>query len=249
VKHWYRDFFNEHALDVWQQSRSEDLTAAEVDFLASALDLSGSGSLLDLASGNGRHAAELAARGYALTCVDIAEGNRARIEARAAAAGASVVIVIGDLTEIELAPSRYGGAYLWGNSLGYFPAAETAAFFARVAAALAPGARFAVESAVVAECILGDLSRRTWFEIADDMQVMLASSYEPRESRLDTIYTSVRDGVVVDRSTAHVWVFTCREVIAMAAAAGLALVDLCGGLDGAPFELGDDQLIAVFEKL
>lgn len=245
MKHWYQTFFNEYALDVWQGSRSDELTAGEVDFIAHALELEGSGALLDLACGNGRHAAELAARGYQVTGVDIAEGNRRRIEERAAALGAEIDIVIGDVTELDLA-SSYDGAYIWGNSLGYFPPAETATFLRRVAAALKPGARFAIDSAVIAECILGDLAERTWFQVTEDMRVMLESSYDPRESRLDTVYTTLRGDAVVDQSTAHVWVITCRELVEMAEAAGLETVELVGGLDGAAFELGDDQLIAVF---
>lgn len=247
MKHWYETFFNEHALDVWQGSRSDELTAAEVDFLAAALELDGSGALLDLCCGDGRHAAELAARGYSMTCVDIAEGNRARIEDRAAAAGAEIEVVIGDVSRVAL-PGPYDGAYIWGNSVGYFPPDETAALFSRLAAALRPGARLALDSATVAECILPDLAPRTWFAISEDIRVLLSASYDPRESRLDTVYTTLRGDRVVDESTAYVWVFTCRDLVDFAAAAGLETVELLGDLDGAPFELGADQLIAVFEK-
>lgn len=244
---WYESFFDEDALDVWQLSRSDEETAAEIDYLDSILAAPEGGHLLDVACGNGRHAVPLAARGYAVTGIDIAEGNRRRVEARAAAAGVSIDLTIGDVTRMEH-DQAFDGAYLWGNSFGYFPRAASREFLSRVRRALRPGARFVIDTAMAAESILGDLDRRTWVRVSDEVRVLLESSYSPRESRVDTTYTTIRGDRVVGERTAHVWIYTCGELLDMARSAGLEPLDTHGDLEGNSFELGDDRLIAILER-
>jgi SAM-dependent methyltransferase len=244
---WYETFFDEIALDIWQDSRSEEQTAAEVDYLEAALGGRDRRRLLDLACGNGRHAVLLAARGHAMTGLDIAEGNRARGARRAAAAGVEVEWITGDMSRLEVR-EPFDGAYLWGNSFGYFPRVQTAQFMASVARALEVGGRFVIETNVAAETILSDLAHRTWMRVADHTLVLLEGRYIARESRLDHIYTTIRDDRVVAESTAHIWIYTCGEIVAMAEAAGFEVLDLHGNLDSSRFELGDDQLIFLLER-
>ena len=66
-KDWYRRIWT---LDIQDQSWVED-TKRQVDFLISALHLRGGERVLDLACGFGRHALELARRGYDVTGIDI----------------------------------------------------------------------------------------------------------------------------------------------------------------------------------
>ena len=66
-KDWYRRIWT---LDIQDQSWVED-AKRQVDFLVSVLGLQGGERILDLACGFGRHALELARRGYAVTGVDI----------------------------------------------------------------------------------------------------------------------------------------------------------------------------------
>ena len=77
---------------------------------------------------------------------------------------------------------------------------------------------------------------------------MLASTYDARESRLDTEYTTLRDGVQVDVSTAHVWIFTSGELVDMATDAGFEVVAMHADLDGNEFGLGCDDLMMTLAK-
>jgi SAM-dependent methyltransferase len=244
---WYETFFDEHALDVWQNSLTEEQTAAEVDYLDAILALDDGDRVLDLACGNGRHAVALAARGHRMTGIDIAAENRARAATRAAAAGVSVELITGDITRLEY-EACFDAAYLWGNSFGYFDRDGSAAFLAAVARSLEPGGRFVIETAMAAESILGDLARRSWMQISEDTRLLLEARYHPRESRLDTVYTTLHGDRVVGEGTAHVWIYTSGELVAMAEAAGFEVLDLHADLEGESFEVGDDQLIAILER-
>jgi D-alanine-D-alanine ligase len=62
---WWRSIFDEVYLQTDARSiLDEDLTRAEVDAVIQALDLGREEAILDLCGGQGRHALEMARRGY-----------------------------------------------------------------------------------------------------------------------------------------------------------------------------------------
>jgi len=83
-------FFDDHAPQYDDNSFTRN-TVREVDFLIEALQVSPGASILDIGCGTGRHAAELARRGYRVTGVDISAGMLAQARQRAAAAQVKVV--------------------------------------------------------------------------------------------------------------------------------------------------------------
>ena len=70
---WQADFFQGVALEFWRRAMSPEQTRSQVDFLEKTLAAGLNAQLLDVPCGNGRHAAELAGRGYSLTGVDSSE--------------------------------------------------------------------------------------------------------------------------------------------------------------------------------
>ncbi|MBN1584613.1 MAG: class I SAM-dependent methyltransferase [Anaerolineae bacterium] len=80
---WYKKIWS---LDIQDMSWVEH-TAREVDFVECVLALPGQGQILDLACGFGRHALELARRGYAVVGVDITEAYITQAQQRARAHG------------------------------------------------------------------------------------------------------------------------------------------------------------------
>jgi SAM-dependent methyltransferase len=245
---WTQEFFTPLALDAWQRSQSREATQQEAAFLADALELGPApGALLDVPCGDGRHAVELAKLGHRVTGLDIADENRTRAQRRAADAGVTLDFLVGDMRSLPERPP-FDGAYCMGNSFGYFPRAESQRFVTAVARALRPGARFVIDTESVAESILLDLNRRTWLRVDDELTVLLASDYDPAESRLDATHTTLRRDRVVDRRTSHHYVLTSGELVSMLQAAGMRTVALLGDLDGAPFELGSERLLLIAER-
>ena len=245
---WTTTYFAAPALDAWQRAQTREITLAEVAFLNQTLGLTdGSSRLLDVPCGEGRHAVELAKLGHWVTGVDIAPENRTRALARAAEAGATIEHVLGDMRALPTG-APFDGAYCWGNSFGYFPRAETQRFLAAVAGSLRAGARFILDTATVAESLLVELNRRSWTEVDDELTLLFECDYDARESRLDTTYISVLKDQVVDRRTAHHFVFTCGEIAGMLDAAGFETLGLLADLDGSEFELGSERLLVIAER-
>lgn len=235
-------------MDSWRRAHSPEVTESEVEFIEQALALDdGPGRLLDVPCGDARHAVALAKLGHQITAVDRAPDNEARARELAAAAGVNIDFVLADMRKLPQR-ARFDGAYCWGNSFGYFPRAETRLFTASVAQSLAPGARFLLDTATCAESLLVELERRSWTQVDDELVLLLECEYDARASRLDTTYTSVLRDQVVDRRTAHHYVFTSAEIVDMLEAADFEVIELFGDLALSPFELGSERLLVVAQR-
>lgn len=120
-------------------------TAAEVDFILAECGLPVGSRILDMGCGTGRHAVELARRGYLVTGVDIAAGMLK--EARKAADGANVAVtwIEADATCFAMHARFDAALCLCGGAFGILnldddPADHDRAVLRAISAALKPGA-------------------------------------------------------------------------------------------------------------
>src|SRR6266849_11002011 len=97
------------------------LTKREVDVIEAILPLHPSARILDLCGGQGRHALELARRGYQhLTVLDYSDFLLDRGRREAAASGLSVTFCQGDARAMHLSAASFDAVLLMDNSFGYF---------------------------------------------------------------------------------------------------------------------------------
>jgi SAM-dependent methyltransferase len=101
-------FFDAHSA-VYDENDYTKNTVAEVDFLLEELSLKKGASILDVGCGTGRHAIELARRGYAVTGIDVSAKMLAKAAEKAKAAGVNVNLIRADATKFQL-PKKYDGA-------------------------------------------------------------------------------------------------------------------------------------------
>ena len=235
---WQKAFFQGVALDLWRQAMSPEQTRAEVDFLESALQLPPGGAVLDVPCGNGRHAVELAKRGYRMTGIDLSE----EFIAEARGASATGQWIVGDMCELPWT-AEFAGAYCFGNSFGYLDYTAAQRFLAGIANALKPGARFAIETGMAAESILPTLVKNRWYRVGD-IFMLSENQYHAAESRLDISYTFIRRGEVETRPASS-YVFTVAELLRLHADAGLKMVELLSSAAGDPYQMGSPRLILV----
>lgn len=145
AKEGWRAFFDGHAPSYRQNVFTRN-TLAEVEFLMAELRLQPSARLLDLGCGTGRHAIELARRGFCVVGVDLSRGMLRQAQAAAQGAQVSADWIQADATRFA-APGWFDGAIcLCEGSFGLTgagedPIAHDAAIARNLARSLRPGAR------------------------------------------------------------------------------------------------------------
>jgi SAM-dependent methyltransferase len=238
-------FFQGIALEAWRKVNPPDSTAREADFLERVLQPRPGARLLDVPSGEGRLALELAGRGYRLTGVEHMPDCIREARAQADARGLAVEWHQADMRRLPWR-ERFAGAFCFGNSQGLLDPPGTLAFLRALGRALKPGGRLVLDSELVAESLLPGLEERVWQPV-EDILVLVEHRYDLGESRLDTDYTFVKGGERVTRRLCH-WVYTVGELQRMVSRCGMATRSLLGSLELEPYQVGSPRLLLVAEK-
>ncbi|MGI9013266.1 MAG: methyltransferase domain-containing protein [Phycisphaerales bacterium] len=161
---WWRTLFNAVYLktdgDVVENAEN---TARDVDVLLSATGITTETSILDLCCGQGRHALELAGRGYTnVTGVDRSRYLVRLARKRAAALNLDVNFHEGDARRFRIPPERFECVAIMGNSFGYFEREhEDQQILDRVRNALVPGGVLALDL-VDGEWLSQHFEPRSW---------------------------------------------------------------------------------------
>jgi len=187
---WFETFFSGVSIDLWLNAIPASHTQKEADAIAAALALSPGADVLDVPCGHGRLAEVLAGRGYRVTGVDLSADalNHARRSSD------RVAWEERDMRNLPW-PSRFDGAFCFGNSFGYMDDEGNAAFLRAVAGALKPGGRFLLECPIVAESWLPAFKDQIWVKVGD-MYLLARNQYDHVRGRFETEYTFVAGGRV-----------------------------------------------------
>lgn len=221
-------------------------TGAQVEFATRALRLAPAAHVLDVACGVGRHAVEMARRGYRVTGLDLSPALLRIAAERARRAQTPVEWVEADMRAIPFADTFDAAMNLF-SSWGYFESdAEDLRVLRSVAAALKPGGRFLLE-VVHQPWLTSHFEPSGWHE-AGGVVVLEQRRLDLMAGRIASEMTVVyRDG---HRKT---WpydlrLYTAPEVSRMLGEAGFAVAEVYGGYDGAPLSLESARLIVVAER-
>ncbi len=242
---WWQSFFHGLPVDFWLAAVTDQHTRPEVDFLEQSLRLSPGATILDVPCGAGRHAIELAARGYRLTGVDLSDSFLAIAKERSEVRGAHVDWRQRDMRDLPW-PSEFDAAFCFGNSFAYLDDAGNEAFLAAVARTLRPGGRFALETGVVAESVLPALEPNRSYE-AGGITMHIENRYDHAAARLETTYTFTR-GSRTERRAGSQRVYGYRELCELLSTAGFDEIEGFGGLDRQPYALGSQRLYLAAKK-
>jgi SAM-dependent methyltransferase len=242
---WFETFFEGAFVDLWNQAMTPEATSAEVDFFVEKLELSAGARVLDVPCGNGRHAIELAKRGYRVTGVDLSKEFLEHARRNREAAGVEVELIRADMRALPDG-ATYEAAYCYGNSFGYLDPVSAEAFLTRIAGRLAEGGRLLLETGTVAESILPQLKEDNWYRMGD-VYLLSRRQYVAEEGRLDIEYTTLREGKLDARPTSS-YVQTCAELLRMLDRAGFRHEGVYGSVGGEAFRLGSRHLIVVARR-
>ena len=105
MKQWYQELFSNYARTYDKEPFTQG-TVGEVNFIEEELQHDTSKTILDIGCGTGRHAIELARRGYTVTGIDLSESQLHRAREKADANGVKVNFLKMDLWHLEISFSR-----------------------------------------------------------------------------------------------------------------------------------------------
>lgn len=241
---WWRTFFTGSWLDVQRETWTEEETRAEVDFIQSQLRVAPPACLIDVPCGNGRHAIEIAARGYAVTAVDFTLPLLEDARRKAGERGVDVTCELQDMRDLSW-KEAFDGAFCFWGSLGYFDDEDNAAFLDGVCRALRPGARFLLDTHVV-ETLLPRFEERAWRHAGETL-VLEERTYDHGRSRVNVEWTFVKGGGV-QKAASSIRIYTYRELVELMGKVGWRALEAYGSLGLEPFHLGAARLLLVAGK-
>ncbi len=131
---WWEDLFNDDYLRACEKLTDAQI-AHEVDFIEESLSIEKGGAVLDLACGTGRHAIDLARRGYEVVGYDLSLAMLARAGDEAQDRDAKLNFIQGDMREMTF-DEQFDGVFCWNTSFGYFEEEKNALVIDRIHKAL-----------------------------------------------------------------------------------------------------------------
>ena len=227
---WYETFFGKDWLELAAEHDVE-LTRSEVNFLERRLGLEPGARILDLACGQGRHAIELAARGFRVTGLDISEPSLEVARTRAAERGLQVEFERLDMRDLA-ADSRFDAVCNFSSSFGYLPREEDdLAVLLRVARALRPGGHFLIET-INAQWLERNFQPRARRKLRTGMVLTEERRYDQSTGRSSATWSLVRKDGSRAELQHSMRIYTGPELCGMFGQVGLTVDGMWGGVDG-----------------
>ncbi len=238
---WWRSWFGPGYLALYDDYLAER-TPVEIDRLEALLTLRPPLRILDLPCGQGRHAIELAHRGYDVTGVDLSPFMLKVAEERARTEGVRVRWLSGDMRE-PMVDERFDVVLNLFTSLGYFAdEADDQKVVAAAAAMLVPGGRFVLE-VINGEHVMATFREREWFTVGQ-AAVVERRSLDPSARRM-VVERTVSTPSETEVNFHAIRLYDGRDVDAMLRAAAFTRVELYGDWTGDPLTPESLRVLAV----
>jgi SAM-dependent methyltransferase len=220
-----------------------ELSEEQADLIWRLLEIEPGMEVLDLASGHGRIANRLAARGARVTGLDRTPAFLDLARREAEDLGVEVQYVEGDMRAIPW-EDRFDRVVSWFTSFGYFPDEENREVLRQVRAALKRGGRFLVELNH-RDWVMRNLQDQIVVPRGDDFMIDL-NRFNPLTGRIQTERVVIRDGRF-RRFRFFTRQLTFTELRGWLEQAGFE--DVPGyGEDGEPLRLDHRRMIVVARK-
>jgi hypothetical protein len=213
-----------------------------IDFLTA---LAGAGPALEFAIGTGRVAVPLAARGIAVTGIELSEPMVAQL--RRKADERAIPVVVGDMATTEVAGAFALVYVVWNSISNLRTQDEQVACFRNAARHLIPGGRFVIELGVPPLRRLPPGQLAAPFAVTDDY--LGFDTFDLVTQRCTSHhYWHEDDGTVRHGagSFRYLWPSECDL---MATMAGMELEQRVADWDGSPFTSDSESHVSVWRKV
>ncbi|MCH7738003.1 MAG: class I SAM-dependent methyltransferase [Chloroflexi bacterium] len=224
---------------------SLEQAAVEVDAILSLTSVAPSARVLDLCCGMGRHALELARRGFSVTGVDrtVKFLDQARQQAREE--GLTIEFLRQDMRAFRQ-PNSFDMALNLNTSFGYFEdPADDLQVIRNIHASLLPGGILVLQT-IGKEVLARIFQERDWSEIEGSL---FLQERRPAEDwgRMDVRWIKITSGQREEWSFTH-RLFAATELAALMREAGFQSVKTYGDLEGGPYDNTARKLVIVAQK-
>jgi SAM-dependent methyltransferase len=223
-KPWFIDLFDEDYLRTLP-FLTPQATQAEAEFVIDAMGLTTGAQVLDVGCGYGRHAMELAARGFHIVGLDLSTPLLVRGGEEAHRRGLTINFVRGDMRELDF-DAQFDGAYCLFSTFGYFDDETNKKTVSNIARALKPGGRMLIEI-LNRDYVIADLPTRVWWE-GDGCVVLEEVELNYFSSRIQVNRSVVFDDGRQLEQEISVRAYSLHEVGKLMHSAGLRVLEVSG---------------------
>ena len=224
-KPWFVDLFDEDYLRTLP-FLTPQATQSEAEFVIDAMGLSPGAQVLDVGCGYGRHAMELAARGFHVVGLDLSTPLLVRGGEEAQRRGLEINFVRGDMRELDF-DAQFDGAYCLFSTFGYFDDETNKKTVGNIARALKPGGRVMIEI-LNRDYVIADLPTRVWWE-GEGCVVLEEVELNYFSSRIQVNRSVVFDDGRQLEQEISVRAYSLHEVGKLMHAAGFRVLEVSGG--------------------
>jgi 2-polyprenyl-3-methyl-5-hydroxy-6-metoxy-1,4-benzoquinol methylase len=240
------DFFAGMYKEVWRHEVPQGLTEAETDFIEEIAGLQKLDNVLDIMCGFGRHAIELARRGYNVTAIDnskeyideiktITENESLAIEAKHA-----------DVSRISFS-GNFDAAICMGNSIAFFNADTVLDILKKIAGSLKSGGVFIINTWTIAEIAIKNFQERTWHYI-HDYKFLTENKFLFQPTRIESSYTILASSGETETLTGIDYIFSLSELEKMFNNAGLTMGEIYSTPRKRKYNFGDRRAYIIASK-
>jgi SAM-dependent methyltransferase len=245
-KSWFEEIFDEDYLRTLP-FLTPQATQAEALFVAEALGVEPGTRLLDVGCGYGRHAMELAARGYQIVALDLSLPLLLRGADEAQRRGLNINFIHGDMRDLVF-ESQFDGIYCLFSTFGYFDEETNRKTIEGMARAVKRGGRLVLD-VLNRDYLIGELPTRVWWE-GDGCVVLEEVEFNYFTSRIHSNRSIVFDDGRQLEQEISIRAYSLHELGKMLHTAGLRVVEVSGStaMRGRFFGNQSRGLIVVAEK-
>jgi SAM-dependent methyltransferase len=246
AKPWFEEIFDEDYLRTLP-FLTPQATQSEAQFVIDALGLQPGAQVLDLGCGYGRHAMELAARGFHVVGLDASLPLLLRGADEAQRRGLTINFVHGDMRELDF-DSQFDGAYCVFSTFGFFDDETNKKTASNLARALKPGARIVLDI-LNRDYLIADLPTRVWWE-GDGCVVLEEVEFNYFSSRIQCNRSVVFDDGRQVEQEISMRAYSLHEIGKLLHAAGFRVLEISGSMvaKGRFFGGTSRQIIVVAER-
>jgi SAM-dependent methyltransferase len=223
-KPWFAEIFDEDYLRTLP-FLTPQATQSEAEFVVDTMSLAAGAQVLDVGCGYGRHAMELAARGFHVVGLDLSTPLLVRGGEEAHRRGLTINFVRGDMRELDF-ENQFDAAYCLFSTFGYFDDETNKKTLQNVARALKPQGKILIEI-LNRDYVIQDLPTRVWWE-GDGCVVLEEVELNYFSSRIQVNRSVVFDDGRQLEQEISVRAYSLHEVGKLMHSAGLRVLEVSG---------------------